>query len=66
MRVVETLATASPGFAACVVEYPFGDICSRPGLGLRELEITIATALNGLAAEREVFCEAETALPLSS
>ncbi|MEP7099298.1 MAG: carboxymuconolactone decarboxylase family protein [Burkholderiales bacterium] len=45
VRVVETLARSFPDFAAYVVEYPFGDIYSRPGLGLREREIAVVAAL---------------------
>ncbi len=45
VRVVETLAQSFPDFATYVVEYPFGDIYSRPGLGLREREIAVVAAL---------------------
>ena len=45
VRVVETLARSFPDFATYVVEYPFGDIYSRPGLGLREREIAVVAAL---------------------
>lgn len=45
VRVVEALARSFPDFAAYVVEYPFGDIYSRPGLGLREREIAVVAAL---------------------
>ena len=45
VRVVETLARSFPDFAAYVVEYAFGDIYSRPGLGLREREIAVVAAL---------------------
>ena len=48
VRVVETLAGAFPDFAAYLVEYPFGDIYSRPGLGLREREIAVVAALCAL------------------
>jgi 4-carboxymuconolactone decarboxylase len=43
--VVEQLARTFPDFADYVVEYPFGDIYSRPGLGLREREIAVVAAL---------------------
>jgi len=35
-NVVETLAQSFPDFARYVVEFPFGDIYARNGLGLRE------------------------------
>lgn len=45
VRVVEALAQSFPDFATYLVEYPFGDIYSRPGLGLREREIAVIAAL---------------------
>lgn len=48
LRVVETLAQSFPDFAAYLVEYPFGDIYSRPGLGLRERELAVVAALCAL------------------
>ena len=48
VRVVEALAQSFPDFAAYLVEYPFGDIYSRPGLGLREREIAVVAALCAL------------------
>ncbi|MBK0394906.1 carboxymuconolactone decarboxylase family protein [Ramlibacter algicola] len=45
IRVVEGLASSFPDFAAYVLEYPFGDIYSRAGLGLREREIAAVAAL---------------------
>jgi len=45
LQVVETLARSFPEFAAYLVEYPFGDIYSRPGLGLRERELAVVAAL---------------------
>lgn len=45
MRVVENLAAAFPEFASYLLEYPFGDIYSRAGLGLREREIAVVAAL---------------------
>ena len=43
--VVSALAEAFPDFATCLLEFPFGDIYSRPGLGLREREIAVVAAL---------------------
>jgi 4-carboxymuconolactone decarboxylase len=45
VEVVERLANDFPDFAAYVLEYPFGDIYARPGLGLREREIAVVAAL---------------------
>jgi len=45
MRVVENLANSFPEFANYILEYPFGDIYSRTGLGLREREISVVAAL---------------------
>mgnify|MGYP003597844818 CR=1 FL=1 len=44
-HVVAPLAAAFPDFAAYLLEFPFGDIYSRPGLGLREREIAVVAAL---------------------
>ncbi|MDB4986640.1 MAG: carboxymuconolactone decarboxylase [Myxococcaceae bacterium] len=46
--VVETLAQSFPDFATYLVEFPFGDIYSRPGLGLRERELAVVAALCAL------------------
>ena len=46
--VVVALAQSFPDFATYLVEYPFGDIYSRPGLGLREREIATVAALCAL------------------
>jgi len=43
--VVDGLAQSFPDFATYVLEFPFGDIYSRPGLGLREREIATVAAL---------------------
>lgn len=45
LAVVDTLAKSFPDFATYLVEFPFGDIYSRPGLGLREREIAVVAAL---------------------
>jgi 4-carboxymuconolactone decarboxylase len=45
IRVVENLAASFPEFANYVLEYPFGDIYSRSGLGLRERELSVVAAL---------------------
>ena len=60
-KVVDALADIAPDFARYLIEFPFGDIYSRPGLGLREREIaTIAalTALGNAAPQLKVHIEA--------
>jgi len=47
-KVVESLAEIAPDFARYLVEFPFGDIYARPGLGLREREIATIAALAAL------------------
>lgn len=59
--MIAALADIAPDFATYVFEFPFGDIYSRPGLGLREREIaTIAAlaALGNAAPQLEVHIEA--------
>jgi len=46
--VVQALSATFPEFAACLLEYPFGTIYARPGLGLREREIAVLAALCAL------------------
>ena len=43
--VVAALADIAPDFATYLFEFPFGDIYSRPDLGLREREIATIAAL---------------------
>ncbi|MDF1749310.1 MAG: carboxymuconolactone decarboxylase family protein [Alphaproteobacteria bacterium] len=47
-KVIESLADIAPDFARYVIEFPFGDIYSRPGLGLREREIATIASLTAL------------------
>ncbi len=44
-KVLESLADIAPDLARYVIEFPFGDVYSRPGLGLREREIATVAAL---------------------
>jgi 4-carboxymuconolactone decarboxylase len=46
--VVAALADIAPDFATYVLEFPFGDIYSRGGLGLREREIATIAALSAM------------------
>jgi len=60
-NVVNQLADIAPDFARYVIEFPFGDIYSRPGLDLRSREIaTIAAlaALGNAAPQLKVHIEA--------
>lgn len=47
-KVLERLREISPDFARYVVEFPFGDIYSRPGLDLKTREIAAVAALTAL------------------
>jgi 4-carboxymuconolactone decarboxylase len=67
-NVINGLADIAPDFATYLFEFPFGDIYSRPGLGLREREIaTIAalTALGNAAPQLKVHIEAGLNVGLS-
>jgi 4-carboxymuconolactone decarboxylase len=47
-RVIAALADIAPDFARYVIEFPFGDIYTRPGLDLRSREIATIAALTAL------------------
>ena len=47
-KVVDSLADIAPDFARYLVEFPFGDIYSRPGLDLRSREVATIAALAAL------------------
>ena len=47
-RVIDSLKDIAPDFARYVIEFPFGDIYSRPGLDLRSREIAVVAALTAL------------------
>lgn len=47
-NVIAALADIAPDFATYVIEFPFGDIYSRPGLDLRSREIATIAALTAL------------------
>ncbi|ALR74813.1 carboxymuconolactone decarboxylase family protein [[Enterobacter] lignolyticus] len=46
--VVKSLQDIAPDFARYLIEFPFGDIYSRPGLNLRDREIATVAALTAL------------------
>lgn len=50
--VIDSLADIAPDFARYVIEFPFGDIYSRPGLDLRSREIATIAALTALGNAR--------------
>jgi 4-carboxymuconolactone decarboxylase len=67
-KVVDALADIAPDFARYLIEFPFGDIYSRPGLDLRAREIaTIAalTAMGNAAPQLKVHIEAGLNVGLS-
>lgn len=47
-RVIESLKDIAPEFADLLIEFPFGDIYSRPGLSLKLREIAVVAALTAL------------------
>jgi 4-carboxymuconolactone decarboxylase len=47
-RVIESLKEIAPDLARYVIEFPFGDIYSRPGLDLKSREIATVAALTAL------------------
>lgn len=50
--VAASLAAIAPDFARYLIEFPFGDIYARPGLGLREREIATIAALAAMGNAR--------------
>src|SRR5271157_4545800 len=47
-RVIDSLKDIAPDFAQYLIEFPFGDIYSRPGLDLRTRELATIAALVAL------------------
>ena len=47
-RVLDSLKDIAPDFARYLIEFPFGDIYSRPGLDLKSREIAVLAALTAL------------------
>ncbi|MBF0549448.1 MAG: carboxymuconolactone decarboxylase family protein [Deltaproteobacteria bacterium] len=47
-RVIEALRDIAPDFADMIIEFPFGDVYSRPGLDLKSREIATVAALTAL------------------
>ena len=46
--VLDSLSDIAPDFARYLIEFPFGDIYSRPGLDLKSREIAVVAALTAL------------------
>ena len=53
-RVLESLDGIAPDFARYLIEFPFGDIYSRPSLDLKSREIAVVAALNVGVSRAEV------------
>ncbi len=47
-RIIETLKDIAPDLARYIIEFPYGDIYSRPGLDLKTREIATVAALTAL------------------
>ena len=47
-KVIDSLKDIAPEFADLLIEFPFGDIYSRPGLDLKSREIAVIAALTAL------------------
>lgn len=47
-RVIESLKDIAPDFARYLIEFPFGDIYSRPALDLKSREIAVVAALTAM------------------
>lgn len=47
-NVIESLQDIAPDFARLLIEFPFGDIYSRPGLDLKIRELAVVAALTAM------------------
>lgn len=47
-RVIEALSDIAPDFARLLIEFPFGDIYTRPGLDLKTRELATVAALTAM------------------
>ena len=54
-RIIESLKDIVPDFARLFIEFPFGEVCFRPGLDLRSREIAVVAAFTalGIAAPQQ-------------
>jgi len=63
VRVIDSLADIAPDFAKLLIEFPFGDIYTRPGLDLKSREIATIAALAALGnAQPQLRVHVEAAL----
>jgi 4-carboxymuconolactone decarboxylase len=51
-RVLESLKGIAPDLGRYIIEFPFGDIYSRPGLDLKSREIAVVAALTAMGNAR--------------
>jgi 4-carboxymuconolactone decarboxylase len=51
-QVIESLSDIAPDFAKYIVEFPFGDIYSRPGLDLKTRELAVVASLTAMGNAR--------------
>lgn len=47
-NVIESLEDIAPDFARLLIEFPFGDIYSRPGLDLKTRELAVVASLTAM------------------
>lgn len=53
-EVLAALADVAPDFGRLTIEFPFGDIYSRPGLDLKQRQIATLAALAAMGQERQL------------
>lgn len=53
-ELLESLAEIAPDFGRLTVEFPFGDVYSRPGLDLRQRQIVTIATLGALGQTRQL------------
>lgn len=53
-ELLRSLADVAPDFARLTIEFPFGDIYSRPGLDLKQRQITTMAVLAALGQQRQL------------
>jgi len=51
-RVIDSLREVAPDFGRLIVEFPYGDVYSRPGLDLRTRELVTVAALTAIGHAR--------------
>ena len=47
-NVIKSLQDIAPDFARLLIEFPFGDVYSRPGLDLKMRELAVVAALTAM------------------